>query len=72
MNYHLLLEWMLTHRGKILGAMAGFAVSLLVIYWGILKTLFVVICVVLGYLGGKQLDDQVDIKGRLLRLLGER
>lgn len=73
MNYlEYLLEWMVMHRGKIIGVLVGLSISLSVIFWGFLKTLFIVVCVVLGYLGGKQLDDQVDIKDRLLRLLGER
>lgn len=72
MDNHLLREWILMHRGKILGTLAGLIISLSVIFWGILKTLFIVICVVLGYLAGKQLDDQVDIRSMLLRLLGER
>ncbi len=71
-NLELFLEWMLMHRGKIIGVLVGLMLSLSVIFWGILKTLLIVVCVVLGYLGGKQLDDQVDIKERLLRLLRER
>jgi uncharacterized membrane protein len=72
MDNHLLREWIMMHRGKILGALVGLAVSLSVIYWGVLKTLFITVCVGLGYLCGKQLDDRVDIKDKLLRLLGER
>ncbi|SFR02647.1 DUF2273 domain-containing protein [Desulfoscipio geothermicus] len=72
MDNHLLREWIMMHRGKILGTLVGLAVSLSVIYWGVLKTLFIAVCVGLGYLGGKQLDDRVDIKDKLLRLLGER
>lgn len=72
MGNHLYLEWIITHRGKILGALAGLLISLSVIFWGVLKTLLIVIFVVLGYLVGKQLDDRVDIKDLILRLLGER
>jgi len=71
-NLEFFLEWMLMHRGKIIGVLVGLLLSLSMIFWGILKTLLIVVCVVLGYLGGKQLDDQVDIKERLLRLLRER
>lgn len=72
MDKHLFLEWIILHRGKILGAAAGLAIGVSVIYFGVLKTLFITICVVLGYLAGKQLDDRVDIRDKLLRLLGER
>lgn len=69
MDKHLLLEWIMIHRGKIIGAAAGLVIGILVIYVGILKTLFISLCVVLGYLAGKQLDDRVDIREKLLRLL---
>jgi len=66
------LEWIFTHRGKIVGVLVGIFLSLSFIYWGILKTLLIAVCVGLGYWGGKQLDDKVDIKEQLLRLLRER
>jgi len=66
------MEWITLHRGKIIGAAAGMAIGISVILFGVLKTLFVVICVALGYLVGKQLDDRVDIRDKILRLLGER
>ncbi|KJS14175.1 MAG: small integral membrane protein [Peptococcaceae bacterium BRH_c8a] len=72
MDKHLVIEWITLHRGKILGAVAGLAVGISIILFGVLKTFFVAICVVLGYLAGKQLDDRVDIRDKILRLLGER
>lgn len=71
-NLELILEWIIIHRGKIIGVVAGLLFSLSIIFWGILKTLLIVVCVVLGYLGGKLLDDRVDIKDRLIRILGGR
>ena len=72
MDKHLFREWIMIHRGKLLGAAAGLAIGVSVVIFGVLKTLFVTICVVLGYLAGKQLDDRVDIRDKLSRLLGER
>ncbi len=72
MDKHLFIEWITLHRGKIIGAAAGMAIGISVILFGVLKTLFVAICVALGYLAGKQLDDRVDIRDKILRLLGER
>jgi len=72
MDNRLLLEWIVDNRGKIIGALIGLGISLSVILWGILKTLLIIIFVFIGYYGGKQLDDQVDIKDKILRLLGER
>ena len=72
MDKLLFMEWITLHRGKIIDAAAGMAIGISVILFGVLKTLFVVICVALGYLVGKQLDDRVDIRDKILRLLGER
>ncbi|WP_027363453.1 DUF2273 domain-containing protein [Desulfotruncus alcoholivorax] len=72
MDNRLLLEWILNNRGKIIGALVGLGISISIIVWGILKTLLIIIFVFLGYYGGKQLDDRVDIKDIILRLLGER
>jgi len=72
MDNRLLLEWIWDNRGKIIGALIGLGISLSIILWGILKTLLIIIFVFTGYYGGKQLDDQVDIKDKILRLLGER
>lgn len=72
MDYHLIRAWVLDHRGKLLGALAGLFFSLSVIYWGFFKTLFIIIFVTIGYLVGKQLDDQVDFKDMLARFFRER
>jgi len=72
MDKQLFMEWLTLHRGKIIGAATGLALGVSVILFGFFKTLFVAVCVVLGYLAGKQLDDRVDLKERILRLLGER
>lgn len=72
MDNRWILEWILDNRGKIIGALIGLGISLSVIWWGVLKTLLIIIFVFIGYYGGKQLDDQVDIKDKILRWLGER
>lgn len=72
MDKELFLEWMIIHRGKILGTTTGLLLGLSVIFLGVLKTLFIVICVILGYLAGKQLDDRIDIREKIIRLLSER
>lgn len=46
-----------TNRGKTLGAALGLAVGLLIILFGFWKTIFVAICILIGYYLGKRLDD---------------
>lgn len=45
------------HRGKTIGALLGFVLSLLVIKYGLLITLFIVFSSWLGYYIGKRFDD---------------
>lgn len=65
-----LREVMAKHRGKLVGAAAGFFIAFLIISLGFLKSLLVVFCVVAGYLVGRRLDstheDIVDILDRIL------
>lgn len=46
------------HRFKVLGLLLGLVFALLVIHFGILRTLFIVLCAGTGYWIGKRLDDE--------------
>ncbi|MGB9825154.1 MAG: DUF2273 domain-containing protein [Desulfofundulus sp.] len=60
------------HRGKITGVILGLAFGWFAITYGIVKALFVALCVVAGYFVGKHLDERVDFKELLFRLFHER
>ncbi|ADG82565.1 DUF2273 domain-containing protein [Thermincola potens] len=49
------------HLGKILGVTLGLLLGWMVIEYGLLKTLFVIILIVLGYFIGKKADEDEDI-----------
>lgn len=57
------------HSGKILGLSAGFSIGLLVILFGFFRTLFVLICMIAGYVVGKKIDEKEDIMDILEKLL---
>jgi uncharacterized membrane protein len=58
------------HKGEILGAAFGLSIAIIVLLLGILKALFIVICVVFGYYIGKRLSQDKDyIKNLLDRIL---
>jgi uncharacterized membrane protein len=58
------------HKGEILGSSIGLAVAVIVLLLGILKALFVIFCVVLGFYFGKKLFQDKDyIKNLLDRIL---
>lgn len=69
MNSKLLEELWQHHSGKILGVTLGFAFGILVITFGFFRTLFVVLCVISGYVVGKRIDQKEDIMEILDKLL---
>lgn len=57
------------HRGKILGVAAGFILSLLIINYGLIRSLFIIFCVVSGYYIGRRIDDKEDFREIFERIL---
>lgn len=56
--FKIIIEELFTHhKGKILGIFIGLLFSILVITMGLLKTVFIFVCIYIGYLVGKRLDD---------------
>lgn len=45
------------HRGKTAGVILGLAASVLFVTLGFWRTIFIVICLALGYLIGKRVDE---------------
>ncbi|MHB0886615.1 MAG: DUF2273 domain-containing protein [Bacillota bacterium] len=58
------------HRGKTLGSVIGLAISLSIYKLGFLWTIFITICVFVGYQVGRRMDEEkeglMDILDRLL------
>ncbi len=58
------------HRGKTLGSFIGLAISLSIYKLGFLWTIFITICVFVGYQVGRRMDEEkeglMDILERLL------
>ncbi len=50
------------HRGKTIGILLGLAASILFISYGFWRTIFIVFCIVVGYLIGKKLDENADLE----------
>ena len=70
MDKQKLYEVYRAHKGEIIGAAIGLAIAVIVLLLGVLKALFVVICVVFGYYIGKRLSQDKDyIKNLLDRIL---
>lgn len=46
------------HKGKMIGVILGLLVGLLIILFGFWKALFIITCIVIGYLIGKRFDEE--------------
>lgn len=58
MGFRNILEELMTHhRGKTIGIVGGLLFSVLVITVGLLETIFITLCIYMGYIIGKRLDD---------------
>ncbi len=50
--------WLARHRGKFWGSLIGLALSLMIMRFGLVWTVFITGAVLVGYLVGKHLDDE--------------
>ncbi len=62
MDLRLILELIEKNRGKVAGVALGLIFGWFAITYGVIKAIFVSICVVAGYYIGKKLDEQVGFK----------
>jgi len=46
------------HRGKAIGIVLGLLASILFISYGFWRTIFIIICIAVGYFIGKELDEK--------------
>jgi uncharacterized membrane protein len=58
-----------THRGRMLGAIAGLVLGILFLTLGFLRTIFLLILVAGGYLLGGKIDSKEDLLELLDRIL---
>ena len=49
------------NSGKTIGSIVGFFMGALILYVGFLKTLFVILCALIGFVIGKRADDKDDL-----------
>lgn len=57
------------NRGRLLGIAGGLLFGVSAAVFGFLKTLFIAICVIIGYLVGKKVDEYGDFKRLLDRVI---
>jgi uncharacterized membrane protein len=57
-----ILRIVVRNIGKITGAILAFFIALMIAIFGLLKTIFIILCVLLGYYIGTLFDDGVSLK----------
>ena len=57
------------HRGKSVGLIVGFLVSILLLTLGFFKTIFIVGCSTLGFFIGSKIDKHEDFRDLIDRIL---
>lgn len=60
------------HRGKTIGVSLGLLASILFVSFGFWRTLFIIICITVGYFIGKQLDDKKNFDSWLKHMFKDR
>jgi len=68
---NILLE-LLKHRGKLIGLLIGLLFAYLVIARGFLITLFILLCLYIGFTIGKRFDDNESLREVIERILKDR
>jgi len=56
-------------RGRIIGAVFGVSLALMLIFFGFWQTVFIIVCGLVGYYLGVRFDHDEDLRGFLERVL---
>jgi len=56
------------HRGKVVGILVGLSFGLLTAIVGFWRTLFISICIIIGYFIGKRIDNHENFRDLLDRI----
>jgi uncharacterized membrane protein len=62
-------QWLTRHRGRLWGSGVGLVVSLMVMRFGVIWTVFICAAVLVGYLVGRHLDDEQENLSEVLERL---
>jgi uncharacterized membrane protein len=60
------------HRGKAIGVLLGLVASILFISYGFWRTVFIIACILAGYVIGKKVDQNANIESWIKDLFRSR
>jgi uncharacterized membrane protein len=64
-----ILKYIILNFWKITGVLAGFLLALLLVIFGLLKTLFILAVILLGFILGKWKDEGISIRQEIKKLI---
>lgn len=67
-----ILIWINQNRQKFVGGLLGFLISILIISIGLFKTLFIIMCTIIGYILGSYNVGIEDIKRAIMKIFSNR
>lgn len=60
------------HRGKTIGVLLGLLAAIMFVTWGFWRTIFIIICIAVGYFIGKQLDEKKNLDSWMKQMFKDR
>jgi uncharacterized membrane protein len=60
------------HRGKAIGIVLGLIASVLFISYGFWRTIFIIVCISLGFFIGKEIDEKKNFDQWLKRMFKDK
>jgi uncharacterized membrane protein len=60
------------HRGKAIGILLGLLASILFISYGFWRTIFIIVCIALGFFIGKEIDENKNFDQWLKQIFKEK
>lgn len=68
-----LIEMIITeHRGKVIGIVLGLLAAIMIITYGFWKSLFIIFCIVVGYVIGKRIDEHKNFSSLINKFLNDK
>jgi uncharacterized membrane protein len=64
-----IFQWIEENPGKTAGALAGFVLGILILCFGLVKTIFIILLVVIGFAIGKLRDENISVSDQIKRLI---
>jgi len=66
------MNYIKSNTGKFFGTIIGIVIAIMILTIGLLKTAFITICAILGYIIGDKIDEGENLKSLILKIFSIR